>query len=173
MAHQRISGKAYYCGDCVNTDVMSPGRFEPYEGEDHLARMALIDYEAKVPFVNPETGRSEFKVIFAGAEFGCGSSRETAPMALYYAGARVVVARSFARIFYRNCVNMGFLLPIRCAHPFDESIVGQEATVDLDRRVIEAAGRTLTFPDFGPVAAIIEAGGLTNYTKQRLRGAVS
>src|SRR5688572_18849471 len=98
-----IEGTAFYCGDFVDTDAMSPGRFEPYEGEQQLARIALIDYVSPVPFVDPATGRSPYTVIFAGEEFGCGSSRETAPQALHYAGARVVIARSFARIFYRNC----------------------------------------------------------------------
>ncbi len=93
-----FKGKAYCCGDFVNTDVMSPGRFEPYESNEQLARIALIDYEGPTPFVNPGRGdRSDYTVIIAGKEFGCGSSRETAPQALAYAGARVVIARSFAR----------------------------------------------------------------------------
>lgn len=164
-----VSGKAFYCGDYVDTDVMSPGRFEPYEGPEQLARIALIDYESPVPFVDPVTHRSDFTIVFAGVEFGCGSSRETAPQALHHAGARIVIARSFARIFFRNCVNMGLLLPIRHPHPFDASVIGKTATVDLDRRQFWVEdGEVHTFPDFGPLAEIIEAGGLTPYTKRRL-----
>jgi 3-isopropylmalate/(R)-2-methylmalate dehydratase small subunit len=166
MDGEIISGKAYYCGDYVNTDVMSPGRFEPYTSNEQLAKIALIDYDGVVPFVGDD-GRSEFKIVVAGREFGCGSSRETAPQALYYAGARVVIAKSFARIFFRNCVNMGLLLPIQYDHPFDESIVGQAITVDTKRFTFRAAGRDFSFPDFGPLAEIIAVGGLTNYNKRR------
>jgi 3-isopropylmalate/(R)-2-methylmalate dehydratase small subunit len=106
-----------------------------------------------------------------GEEFGCGSSRETAPQALRYAGAHVVIARSFARIFYRNCVNMGLLLPIVCPHPFDVSVTGDHVVVDLDDLSFSCAGRRFTFPDFGPLGAIVDAGGgLTNYTKLKLSG---
>lgn len=163
-----IQGKAFYCGDFVDTDVMSPGRFEPYEGHDHLASIALIDYQADPPFIDPSTKRSPFTVIFAGREFGCGSSRETAPQALAYAGAKVVIARSFARIFFRNCVNMGLLLPILHDHPFDESIVGTEVNVNVAERFFTVDGKAYFFNDFGPLTDIIQAGGLTAYNKQRL-----
>lgn len=164
-----IEGKAFYCGDYVNTDVMAPGRFEPYEGKDHLASCALIDYESEIPFVRKGENRSDFTVIVAGTEFGCGSSRETAPQALHYAGARVVIAKTFARIFYRNCINMGLLLPIQIAHDLDEKVVGKHVTVDPDARKVTIDGRSWTFPEFGPVQKIIAAGGLTPYTKSRAR----
>lgn len=163
-----IRGKAYYCGDFVNTDVMSPGRFEPYESRAHLAKCALIDYEGPVPFVDPATGLSHFTVIVAGREFGCGSSRETAPQALAYAGAKVVIARSFARIFFRNCVNMGLLLPIQYPHDFDESIMGKEIEIDTEAKVFVVEGKRYEFPDFGPLAEIVAAGGLTPFNKKRL-----
>jgi 3-isopropylmalate/(R)-2-methylmalate dehydratase small subunit len=169
MSPQVIGGLAYYCGDYVNTDVMSPGRFEPYAGPDHLASVALIDYDSPIPFVDAKMGRSVYTVIFAGAEFGCGSSRETAPQALHYAGARVVVARSFGHIFYRNCINMGLLLPIRCNHDLDESVIGKFVEVDLPALTIEVDGAVLHFSDFGPLADIVSAGGLTPYNKQRAK----
>jgi 3-isopropylmalate/(R)-2-methylmalate dehydratase small subunit len=163
----RIVGKVFHCGDYVNTDVMSPGRFEPYESTEQLARIALIDYEGKEPFVNPEKGVSDFSVIVAGREFGCGSSRETAPQAISYAGVKAVIARSFARIFFRNCVNMGLVLPIQVNHDFDEGVHGKAASIDPDRRTLTIDGKTFTFPDFGPLARIVDAGGLTNYNKQK------
>jgi 3-isopropylmalate/(R)-2-methylmalate dehydratase small subunit len=167
-----IRGKAFYCGDFVNTDVMSPGRFEPYAGPKHLASIALIDYESPVPFVRPGEKSSDFTVIFGGIEFGCGSSRETAPQALHYAGARVVVAWSFARIFYRNCINMGLILPIELKHPFGVEVIGEEVAVDVEERTIDVMGRRFTFPSFGPVTNIIEAGGLTVLNQRALsRGA--
>ena len=164
-----VTGCAYYCGDCVNTDVMSPGRFEPYEGREQLARVALIDYEGPVPFVDAATGLSPYTVVFAGHEFGCGSSRETAPQALAYAGAKIVIARSFARIFFRNCVNMGLLFPIVHDHPFGNEIIGQEVSVNLEARRYSAMGKSFEFADLGPLTKIVAVGGLTNYTKLRLK----
>jgi 3-isopropylmalate/(R)-2-methylmalate dehydratase small subunit len=166
----RIAGLAYWCGDFVNTDVISPGRFEPYEGPEQLARIALIDHDGPVPFVDPALGRSRYTVIVAGEEFGCGSGREQAPQALYHAGARAVVARSFARIFFRNCVNMGLLLPIRCAHGFGPEVQDAPVVIDCAARRFSVAGVEHPIPDFGPLTAIIEAGGLTTYTKRRLAG---
>ena len=169
MTPNSIEGLAFYCGDLVNTDVMSPGRFDPYESNEHLASIALIDYESDPPFVDPQTKRSPFSVIFAGHEFGCGSSRDTAPAALAFAGAKVVIARSFARIFFRNCINMGVLYPIVHDHPFDESIIGQPVRVDLQQQTFTLANETYSYPDLGPVGDIINAGGLTAYNKQNKR----
>lgn len=163
-----IVGKAFYCGDHVNTDVMSPGRFEPYENPSHLARCALIDYESEPPVVDPATGRSIYKVIVAGHDFGCGSSRETAPQALHYAGADAIIARSFARIFFRNCINLGLLLPIECDHSFDASILGQTVEIDCGQHCFRVAGQEFAFKDFGPLNPILAAGGLIPYTRQRL-----
>jgi len=163
-----ITGLAYGVGDFVDTDVMSPGRFEPYEGPDQLARIALVDYPAATPFVDPDTGRSPFTVIFAGTEFGCGSSRETAPQALHHAGARVVIAKSFGNIFFRNCVNMGLLFPVVIDHGFDESITGEQVSVDLTRRIVTCADRQMEFADLGALQGIVDAGGLTPYTLDRV-----
>lgn len=164
-----LSGLAYGVGDFVDTDVMSPGRFEPYEGPEQLARIALVDHPADTPFVDPGTGRSPYTVIFAGTEFGCGSSRETAPQALYYAGARVVVAKSFGNIFFRNCVNMGLLFPVVVDHGFDESVTGAPVSVDLTLRVVTCADRRMEFADLGTLQGIVDAGGLTPYTLDRVR----
>jgi 3-isopropylmalate/(R)-2-methylmalate dehydratase small subunit len=168
-----IEGKAFFCGDHVNTDNIAPGRFEPYRSDEHLASCALIDYQSPVPFVDPASGRSEFTVIIAGANFGCGSSRETAPQALHLAGARVVIARSFARIFFRNCVNMGLLLPIACDHPLGPSVLGERVAVDMARRQFTVQRRSFGFADFGPLEEIIAAGGLIAYNQARIRAGVS
>lgn len=162
-----VNGKAYYCGDYVNTDLMAPGRFEPIESKEQLARIALIDYEGAVPFVNEKTGRSDYSVIIAGKEFGCGSSRETAPLALSLAGVQIVIARSFGNIFFRNCINMGILLPIRMPHDFGESVQDEIVDVDLVARRVTLAGSTYAFDDFGPLLSIINAGGLIPYSLQQ------
>ena len=123
--------------------------------------------------MDPLTGRSTFKVIIAGHEFGCGSSRETAPQALHYAGVEAVIARSFARIFFRNCINLGLIIPIQYDHPFDDTIVGQVVEIDVDAHTFTVAGRAHTFQGFGPLDCIIRAGGLIPYTQARLRRAAS
>ncbi|MEZ4452896.1 MAG: 3-isopropylmalate dehydratase [Nannocystaceae bacterium] len=162
-----LGGRAFFCGDFVDTDVMAPGRFEPYADAEQLARAALIDYPSDVPFIEPGSSRSNYGVIVAGEEFGCGSSRETAPMALAYAGVEVIVARSFARIFFRNCINMGLILPVHFEHSLDASILGAEVWVDLDACWFEVAGQRHTLPDYGPLSQIYRAGGLTAYNKAR------
>lgn len=164
---QLVKGKAYYCGDYVNTDLMAPGRFEPIENHEQLARIALIDYQGAVPFVNKETGRSDYTVIIAGKEFGCGSSRETAPLAISLAGAQIVIAKSFGNIFFRNCINMGILMPIRIPHDFDESVQDEMVEVDLVERRVTVNDATYQFNDFGPLLSIVNAGGLIPYSRQR------
>jgi 3-isopropylmalate/(R)-2-methylmalate dehydratase small subunit len=164
---QLVKGKAYYCGDYVNTDLMAPGRFEPIESHEQLARIALIDYQGAVPFVNEKTGRSDYTVIIAGKEFGCGSSRETAPLAISLAGAQIVIAKSFGNIFFRNCINMGILMPIRIPHDFDASVHDEMVEVDLVERRVTVSGTTYPFNDFGPLLSIINAGGLIPYSLQQ------
>ena len=164
---QLVKSKAYYCGDYVNTDLMAPGRFEPIESNEQLARIALIDYQGAVPFVNEETGRTDYKVIIAGKEFGCGSSRETAPMAISLAGAQIVIAKSFGNIFFRNCINMGILMPIRIPHDFDESVHDATVEVNLADRLVTVGGTAYPFNDFGPLLSIINAGGLIPYSRQQ------
>ena len=168
---QIVSGRVYYCGDYVNTDLMAPGRFEPIESDEQLARIALIDYEGQRPFVNELTGKSDYTVIVAGREFGCGSSRETAPQALSLAGAKIVLAKSFGGIFFRNCINMGALLPVQVDHDWDESVQDRHIEIDLQKRTATLEGETLTFDDFGPLVDIIEAGGLIPYSQQYVEGA--
>ena len=120
-----IQGKAYYCGDYVNTDVMSPGRFEPYDGPEHLASIALIDYESPsgIPFVRPGEKRSDYTVIVAGTEFGCGSSRET-PQALHHAGASS--SRGPSRASLPELHQHGLAPADPIAHDWDERVIGTE-----------------------------------------------
>ncbi len=165
---KKIIAKAFYCGDYINTDVISPGRFEPYQGPNHLASIALIDYDSIPPFIDPNLKRSPYGIIFAGVEFGCGSSRETAPQALYYAGVRVIIAKSFARIFFRNCINMGLIYPIIYNHPFTQGIIGHTVSIDLKKQFFIVQNQEYHYQNLGDIEAIISAGGLINYTKRSL-----
>jgi 3-isopropylmalate/(R)-2-methylmalate dehydratase small subunit len=107
--------------------------------------------------------KTHFPIIIAGDNFGCGSSREHAPIALGAAGNRIVVAESFARIFFRNCIATGELYPYETPEPLVKNFkTGDEVTVDLDTDTItnHASGATYPLSPLGDAGPVIEAGGL-------------
>ena len=121
-----ITGRVFVVGDNIDTDQIIPARFLSYnpaipEERKCLGRYALSGVPAdgsglpagNIPFVAAESFTSAYAVVLAGENFGCGSSREHAPLALAEAGVSAVVAESYARIFYRNSVNGGYLVPPR------------------------------------------------------------
>jgi len=161
----RIRGKVHRYGANVNTDVIVPARYLNMWDADELARHCMEDIDAG--FV----GRVEpGDIIVADSNFGCGSSREHAPLAIKAAGVGCVIATSFARIFYRNALNIG--LPIlECADAVEKTEAGDMIEVDLSAGEILNTTRGLTFraepfPDF--MLGLIEAGGLIEYTKRRI-----
>lgn len=145
--------------DNIDTDAIIPGRYLIHNDPCVLARHAF------------EGTRSEFAgrvregdVIVAGRNFGCGSSREHAPLALTGAGIRIIIARSFARIFYRNAVNVG-ILPLVCEQA-DEISEGAEITVNIDAGFVETGGKRYPIePVPGFMQNIINAGGLVAYAR--------
>ncbi len=167
MKEFNVEGLVYSCGDYVNTDVMAPGRYDPIYRDEDLAQIALIDYQGIEPFVRSDGKGSDFTFIVAGRDFGCGSSRETAPMALAAAGLKVVVARSFARIFFRNCINLGSIIPIQLDHNFDETIHRHYAKLEMTDSKITINGQEFSVPSFGPLQEIFSAGGLSSYVRQK------
>ena len=158
-------GKAHKYGDNINTDVIIQARYLNISDPAELARhlMEGIDSEF-ISRVQPGD------IILAGANFGSGSSREHAPIAIKAAGISCVIARSFARIFFRNAVNIG--LPIlECAEAVEKSDPGDSLEVELATGQVENVSKGLNFrakpyPDF--MLGIISAGGLVDYTKQRI-----
>ena len=161
----RIKGKVHKYGADVNTDVIIPARYLNVWDADELARHCMEDIDADfVSRVEPGD------IIVAGTNFGCGSSREHAPLAIKAAGVGCVVAKSFARIFYRNALNIG--LPIlECEDSVDNTDAGEVLEVDLATGEIVNVTRGLSFkakpfPDF--MLDLIEAGGLIEYTRRRL-----
>lgn len=144
-------------GDDINTDAIIPGRFLTIYDPESLAKHAFEgtrDEFAKMV--------QESDVVVAGSNFGSGSSREHAPLALLGAGVTVVIAESFARIFYRNAINTG-LLPLVCRET-SEIKDGDTITVDIDDNFIEANGKQFDIePVPGFLKTIIEAGGLVAY----------
>ncbi|MBX2998580.1 MAG: 3-isopropylmalate dehydratase small subunit [Caldilineaceae bacterium] len=159
------TGRAWKYGDNVNTDVIFPGKYTyTASGREEIARHALEDLDpAFVGGVRPGD------VIVAGRNWGCGSSREQAATCLVYNGVAAVIAESFSRIFYRNAINNG-LLTITCPAAVKAIHTGDEITVDLESHTITCAAGTFPFPPMsGSVRQIVEAGGLIEYVKRRLR----
>ena len=161
----KLTGTVWKYGDNVDTDAIIPARYLNVSTPEELAQHCMEDIDAGfVGAVQPGD-------IIVGAEnFGCGSSREHAPLALKGAGVSCVVAKSFARIFYRNSINVG--LPIlECPEAVEGTEKGEQLTVDLKTGAItnERTGHTYQtspFPAF--IMGIIQAGGLVPYTRERL-----
>ena len=160
-----LKGKVHKYGADVNTDVIIPARYLSLDDPDELARHCMEDIDAD--FLNRvEPG----DIIMATTNFGCGSSREHAPLAIKAAGVSCVIARSFARIFFRNAINIGLPL-LECEEAVNNTETGDLLEVDLSHGKIKNLTRGMTFtakpyPDF--MSEIISAGGLVEYTKQRL-----
>jgi 3-isopropylmalate/(R)-2-methylmalate dehydratase small subunit len=156
-------GRIWMLGDNVNTDVIIPGRYNVTTDRSQLARHCLCE-------VLPEFAQQvqSGDIVMAGHNFGCGSSREHAPAAIQACGVQVVIARSFARIFYRNAVNIG--LPVLvCEEAVLASADGQEMEVDLAHGVIRnlTTGQTFEAEPLDPfVARIVAAGGIIQYILQ-------
>jgi 3-isopropylmalate/(R)-2-methylmalate dehydratase small subunit len=161
----RCRGKVWRFGDNIDTDMMVPGKFLTRLTPDSLAE--IIMHGAREDFAgNVEPG----DIIVAGENFGCGSSREHAPLGILGAKVPVVVAESFARIFYRNAINVG--LPVIEAPGITKEVEeGDELIVDITTGTIEnlRTGRALVGTPLPPnMLTIIEAGGLVNMVRRRL-----
>jgi 3-isopropylmalate dehydratase small subunit len=159
-----IRGKVWKYGDDVNTDVIFPGKYTyTISDPEEMAQHALEDLDLNfVRQVKPGD------LIVAGKNFGCGSSREQAATCLKYAGVGAVIAKSFARIFYRNAINQG--LPALSVPEAAEALVaGQEVTVDLAAGEIVSPAGTFSFPPLPEfVVGIMEDGGLIPHVKKSL-----
>lgn len=156
-------GRNWMLGDNVNTDVIIPGRYNVTTDRAQLARYCLCEI---LPEFSQQVQAGD--VVMAGHNFGCGSSREHAPAALQACGVQVVIARSFARIFYRNAVNIG--LPVLvCEEAVLASADGQQVEVDLAAGIITnvATAQTFQAEPLNPfVARIVAAGGIIEYIRQ-------
>jgi len=173
-----LRGKVYVIGNNIDTDAIIPARYLNTMDPAVLGKHAMEDLDPRkypIPFLSKD-GTCSYGVVIAGKNFGCGSSREHAPIALHAAGIDAVIAGSFARIFYRNAVNGGIVLPLESTLDLSESFrTGDEAKIELSGSPVisneshnERGGRAYPLMQFGPVAEIIEAGGLTAYNKKRL-----
>jgi len=172
-----FKGPVYVVGDNIDTDQIIPAEFltlvptipDEYEKLGSYALYGLPDSLYPVRFVKPDQLDSEYPIVVAGRNFGCGSSREHAPIALGSAGCKLVLAQSFARIFFRNCVATGELYPCESVDRLCEILkTGDVITVDLDKTSVrvEATGKTYSFKSLGGVCLVVDAGGLFNYARK-------
>ena len=142
---------------------------EEYEKLGSFALAGLPDSLYPVRFVKPGQLDSEFPIIVAGRNFGCGSSREHAPIALGSAGCKIALAESFARIFFRNSVATGELYPCELQERLCDILkTGDVVTVDLDKATVTmpATGKIHSFKPLGEVRPVVDAGGLFNFARQ-------
>lgn len=176
MSEQTITGKIYVCADNIDTDQIIPAQYlnlvptipEEYEKLGSYALIGLPDALYPVRYVSEGLTKTEFPIIVAGRNFGCGSSREHAPIALGAAGCKVVIAELFARIFYRNCIATGELYPIDSKERLCETVkTGDEGVVDLLAGTITVNGsKVYSLKGMGEAKDVIDAGGIFNYARQ-------
>ena len=160
----KVSGKVFKYGDNIDTDVIIPARYLTSADPDHLKEHCMEDID--------KSFRDRVKsgdIMVAGKNFGCGSSREHAPVAIKASGISLVIADDFARIFYRNSINVG--LPIlECPEAAKKINDGDEVEADFDTGIIENVTKnekyqSKPFPEF--INGIIRSGGLVEYTKEK------
>ncbi len=158
----KFKGRVWKFGDHVDTDLIIPARFLNVSDKDKLAKNCFIDLRPDFS-ENVQSG----DIIVAGTNFGCGSSREHAPAAIKEAGISVIIAKSFARIFYRNAFNIGLPL-VESEEAADAFSEGDIVSVDLNSGELAKNGKHFIakpIPDF--MREIIQAGGLVDYIKKK------
>ncbi len=177
-----IKGKAYTLGENIDTGQIIPAEHLVYslsneEESKQYGRFALsgvplnqagLPY-CSIPFITGENYLSEFCIIIGGANFGCGSSREHAPFALQKAGLKAIIAESYARIFYRNSVDGGFVIPFECDGKLNDKInTGSILEINLESYTLTnySNGKVHRLRPLGDVLPIISAGGLFQYARQ-------
>ena len=160
-----LKGRVHKYGADINTDVIIPARYLNVSQPEELARHCMEDLDKDfISRVKPGD------IVMGTTNFGCGSSREHAPLAIKAAGVSCVIAETFARIFFRNSINIGLPL-LECAEAVNKTESGDILEIDLASGEIKNLTRNLVFtaqpyPPF--MAELISSGGLTNYTKKRL-----
>ena len=177
-----ISGKAFVLGNDIDTDQIIPAVHLVYKLDDpeekkNFGKFALsgVPLDAsglpsgKIPFIKEGEWRSDYAIIIGGKNFGCGSSREHAPVALSVAGIEAVVAESYARIFYRNSIDGGFLAPFETSsHLYKEIKTGDTVSLDTTTGLLTNKTRETVYQlnPLGDIEGILRAGGIFAYARQ-------
>jgi len=170
-----IKGRVYILGDNIDTDQIIPAQYlnlvptipEEYEKLGSYALCGLPD-EYTERFVKEGSTKSEYPIIIAGNNFGCGSSREHAPVSLGAAGVKAVIANSFARIFYRNCISTGEVYPMEIETPLNDILkTGDEIEIDIEKLAVNLpSGETVSIKPLGGVKDVIDAGGIFKFARK-------
>ena len=177
-----LRGLAYVVGDAIDTDQIIPAEHLVYslkrpEERRMYGRYAMsgIPTEGQGlpfggrPFTEPDSYTSTYAIIIGGTNFGCGSSREHAPFALAEAGAEAVIAQSYARIFYRNAIDGGFVIPFESRDKINERIrTGDDLEIDttIGKLTNHTTGEEFLLNPLGDVADILKAGNVFEYARQ-------
>jgi len=181
MMEEIIEGKAFILGNNIDTDQIIPAQHLVYNLDDpeerkNFGRFCLSSVPPElsglpnghIPFIEDGECASEYQIIIAGGNFGCGSSREHAPVALNMAGVKAVVAESYARIFFRNAVNGGYLVPFETPQRLiDHIATGDRLRIDLQAGTLTNLdnGQTFSLSPLGDVAEILKAGDVFAYAR--------
>lgn len=177
-----IRGRAFVLGDDVDTDQIIPAEHLAYNPSDPEERKMFGKHslcgvppaqsglpQGNVPFVKEGEFRSEFDIVIAGRNFGCGSSREHAPLSLAEAGVKTVVAEFYARIFFRNSINGGYLVPFESTDRLIEKVrTGDDVEIDVEAATLtnHTTGDVHGLEPLGDVLPIIEAGDVFAFARQ-------
>ncbi len=172
-----FTGPVFVVRDNIDTDQIIPAQYlnlvptipEEYEKLGSYALCGLPESLYPGRYVKEGQLDSEYPIVVAGRNFGCGSSREHAPIALGSAGCKVVLAESFARIFFRNAVATGELYPCECVDRLCDVLkTGEIVSVDLDAGIItvQSTGKVHQMKPLGDVRPVVDAGGLFNYARK-------
>jgi 3-isopropylmalate/(R)-2-methylmalate dehydratase small subunit len=170
-----LTSPVYVVRDNIDTDQIIPAQYltlvptiaEEREKLGSVAMVGLPDDQYPTRFVPEGELKTPYQIVIAGRNYGCGSSREHAPIALGAAGVRVVVAESYARIFFRNSVATGELYPYDANERLCDTVkTGDVATLDFDNDTLTVNGKTYPLKPLGEVRPVIDAGGLFNYARK-------
>ena len=172
-----IKGPVYVVKDNIDTDQIIPAQYlnliptvkEEYDKLGSYALCGLPDSLYTERYVDEGEMDSKYPIVVAGRNFGCGSSREHAPIAMGAADCELVLAESFARIFFRNCVATGELYPCECQERLCDVLnTGDVVSVDLDSLTVtvEATGKTYSINPLGDVRDVVDEGGLFNFARK-------
>lgn len=177
-----IKGKAFVLGKNVDTDQIIPAAHLVYSLDDPEERKLYGKYalsgvpdkesglpEGNIPLTKDDQTESDFNIIVGGPNFGCGSSREHAPACLEIAGVKAIIAPTFARIFYRNSVDGGFVIPYESLEDLSQKVhTYDELEIDQEKQVVKNITQNEEYKirPLGSVADIVEAGGIFAYARQ-------
>ena len=177
MTKSVFKGPVYVVRDNIDTDQIIPAQYlnliptmpDEYEKLGSYAMCGLPESLYTTRFIKAGAVDTDYPIILGGRNFGCGSSREHAPIAIGSAGCKIVLAEGFARIFFRNCVATGEVYPCELTERLCDVLkTGDVVTVDLDKATVtaEATGKVYSFKPLGEVRPVVDAGGLFNFARK-------